>query len=329
MKEDDIRPKDILDRYLELAQRDARGLLAEGARFVPVRCPACDSARQAPGLEKLGFRYVTCEDCRSLYASPRPDPDQLAEFYRSGESVRYWSSDFYKRTSHARREAMFRPRARLVAELLDRHQPAARGLFADIGPGYGLFLEEVRILDLFQKLVGIEPGPDLAAVCREKGFSVIEKRVEAVAAEECQADFVSAFEVLEHVFSPIEFLRGARRVLRPGGIILLTTLSSSGFDIQVLWERARSVLPPHHLNLLSVAGMELLVARAGLKALDISTPGLLDVDIVSNAAKSDPTLVLPRFAASLLQSGEAARQDFQGFLSRHRLSSHIRVVAQA
>ncbi len=33
--------------------------------------------------------------------------------------------------------------------------------------------EEVAALGLFTKVVGIEPSPELAAICRQEGFSVI------------------------------------------------------------------------------------------------------------------------------------------------------------
>ena len=36
-------------------------------------------------------------------------------------------------------------------------------------------------------------------------------------------DFVSAVEIIEHVESPISFLRNVQRLLKPGGIALITT----------------------------------------------------------------------------------------------------------
>jgi SAM-dependent methyltransferase len=327
MKESEIRPQELFDRYLALARRDVEVMLARRDGFAPVPCPACGLDVPAPAFVKEGFTYVLCRECGSLYASPRPTPEMLGSFYRDGESVKFWSTDFFKKTAEARREKMFRPRARLVAELLDRN-PARDGLvFADIGSGYGIFLEEVRALGRFTSVLGIEPGPDLATVCRGLGFTVIQKPVEDVSPAECLADVATAFEVLEHVHDPLPFLIACRRLLRSDGTLLFTTLTVSGFDIQTLWERSNAVHPPHHLNLLSVEGLERLVARAGLRLLELSTPGQLDVDIVANALKADPALALPRFVRTLLARDEATRREFQELLARRRMSSHVRVVA--
>lgn len=328
MKENEIRPAEIFNRYLELSREDIATFFSDRRNFVPVDCPACGSSKPQPGLEKFDFVYVLCGECDSLYLSPRPEPEQLDSYYRDAKAIKFWSTHFYKETVDARREKMFRPRARLVAEILDRYAAPQPAVFVDIGCGYGVFLDEVQKLERFDQLIGIEPNAALADVSSQRGFPVIRKVIEDVSRAELQADFATAFEVLEHVFDPLKFLGGIKQILKPGGILLFTTLTVSGFDIQLLWEQSKSVYPPHHINLISVAGMQRLVERAGFKLLDLTTPGELDVDIVSNMIKEDPSLRLPRFVSGLLRD-ETSRRDFQDFLRRNKLSSHIRVIAAA
>ena len=326
MKESDIRPQDLFNEYLALAKRDSEIFFADRASFAEVDCPACGASARKPALEKYGFTYVTCAECDSLYQSPRPTPALFDAYYREAESVRFWSTRFYKDTEEARRVRIFRPRAELVGSLVA--DAAAPGTFVDIGSGYGIFLEEIARLGRFDRVVGLEPNPELAEVCRGKGFTVVQKTAEASDANDLQANFATSFEVLEHVFSPVEFLTAIRNLLAPGGQVLCTTLTADGFDIRVLWERSKSVHPPHHINLMSVEGMRRLFARAGLEVTDISTPGQLDVDIVANMLTEDPSIEVPRFVSKLLASGDATRQAFQQFLAGNRLSSHIRVVAR-
>jgi SAM-dependent methyltransferase len=278
---------------------------------------------------KSGFVYVECPACASLWASPRPPAARLADFYRDAKSVRYWATAFYRETAEARREHIFRPRAAVLTELLARAGDPGGGTMADVGAGYGIFLEEAARLGTFRDVVGIEPNPALAAVCRERGFHVVEKPVEDLACGELQLNVVTAFEVLEHVHDPDRFLSAIRRVLVPGGWLVLTTLAGSGFDIQTLWERSNAVTPPQHLNLLSIEGMRRLIGRAGLQIVELSTPGQLDLDIVENAFKRDRAIPLPRFLVYLFASRDAGtREAFQAFLRTALLSSHVRVLAR-
>jgi SAM-dependent methyltransferase len=327
LKEADIRPRSLFNEYLALAREDAARLLANESGFVSVACPACDGKNSSESFKKLGFRYTLCADCGTLYASPRPSVPQLAAFYRDALSVKFWSTDFFQQTAEARRVAMFRPRAELLSSLLA--EPPG-GKYVDVGSGYGILLEEVQRIGAFDEVIGLEPGPELAQICRSRGFRILAKSAEDVESGECEASAATAFEVLEHVFEPLLFLQGVRRLLRPGGKLILTTLTVSGFDIQTLWEASKSVHPPHHLNLISVRGMEILFERAQFRVDELTTPGVLDVDIVSNAVRENPDLDLPRFVREILRpENQTARNTFQRFLSENRLSSHIRVIATA
>ncbi len=331
MKEQEIRPQQLFNRYLELSRRDVDEFFADPSRFVLVPCPACGCAQQEAGLAKLGFKYVTCADCGSLYVSPRPRGEAIDDYYRRGEAVKFWSTDFFRETAEARREKIFRPRAQLVARWASSFSPAGgpRQVFADVGSGYGIFLEEVSRLGLFDEVVGIEPAPNLAEICRHRGFRILEKPAEKVAPEELRAGFVSSFELLEHLYQPACFLASIRDLLIPGGLFLFTTLTISGFDLQVLWENSKSIHPPHHLNLISVEGMERLLLGCGLEVVELCTPGELDVDIVRNMLHENPDIPIPRFAKRIaLNPREEVRTSFQEFLKANRLSSHIRVVAR-
>ena len=328
MKESEIRPQKLFNQYLKLAREDIDRFFSDHSRFVEVACPGCGSEACEPALAKFEFKYMLCSKCDSLYLSPRPTVEMYELYYRGAESVKFWSTHFFKETAEARRQEIFKPRARLVGEWAEKTGITSKGggLFVDIGSGYAIFLQEVQRLGLFGEILGIEPEAHLAQVGREHGFSIIEKKLEAIDDGDIDADFATAFEVLEHVFNPREFLRAARRILRPGGILMFTTLTVSGFDIQVLWEHSKSIYPPHHINLLSTQGMRELVARSGLQLVDLSTPGELDVDIVCNIHKENPEIELPRFVASIISASEDVRTGFQNFLKTNELSSHIRVI---
>jgi len=330
MKEHEIRPRELFDSFLEVARRDIDVYFAKSAEFVAVRCPACDSDQGRPSFVKHGMQYAECADCGSLFMSPRPTREMIDRYYRESESSRFWAQRFFPETAEPRRRFIFRPRAEVLNELLSRLDLPRPLIVADIGSGFGIFLEELRKLGAFEEVVGIEPSTDLACASRDRGFRIFEHPVESLNASDLQASVLTSFEVIEHLHSPFDFLHSARRLLAPGGILMFTTLTCSGWDIRLLWERSKSVSPPHHINLLSTEGLERLVGRSGLELVEIATPGKLDVDIVGNMLEEDPGTPLDRFSAYLLRHrGAEVRTDLQGLLQRHCLSSHVRVVARA
>ena len=330
MKEHEIRPRELFDAYLEVARQDINVFFADQDAFVDVACPACASADASTSFTKHGMRYCICGACESLFMSPRPTREAIDRYYRESASSKFWAERFFPETAEARRVQIFRPRAEMIADLVGRIDVPSPRVVADVGAGYGIFLEELERLSVFDEVVAIEPSTDLAQTCIARGFRVIERTVEDVRPEDLRASVMTSFEVLEHLFDPVDFLVSIRRLLAPGGLLVFTTLTSSGWDIQTLWERSKSVSPPHHINLLTTEGLTQLVERAGLELVEMATPGKLDVDIVHNMLSEDPALELPRFAEYVLRRrGPDTWAALQTFLQDHQLSSHVRVVARA
>ena len=72
----------------------------------------------------------------------------------------------------------------------------------------------------------------------------------------------------------------------------------------MLWDRSKSISPPHHINFLSVPGFVSTHRTLRPQLVDVMTPGRLDVDIVRNMALEDPELELPRFVRSMFKLTE-------------------------
>lgn len=328
MKEHEIRPTSLFDQLLAYSREDIERFFKDTSGFKSVPCPACEADQPIESIEKFGFHYVTCNICGSLYVSPRPTEAVHSNFLTNSKANEFFSSHFYKDTSLVRREKIYRPRAKVCAELANRLGSGSHTYLVDVGSGFGIFLEEILQTGAFVKVGGIEPVHSLAEDSRQRGFPIIEKTMESVEPEDIQPSFMTAFEVVEHLLAPDVFLRALHRVLQPGGVVLFTTLTISGFELQTLWKNSKTIYPPQHLNFMSVEGLHRLLERCNFEQIQIDTPGELDVDIVRNMFLSEPGLELPRFVHSLINADEATRQDFQDFLKTHRLSSHVRCVAR-
>jgi SAM-dependent methyltransferase len=326
MREQEIRPAELLQRYLELSAEDARACFAT-SECKPISCVGCGSDGAEPQFQKNGFQYARCRQCGSLFVSPRPPPTAFEAFYRNSVSSRFWAEEFFPRVAEARRDKIIRPRVeKLTAMCAERSLTVER--LIDVGAGYGIFLDEWRRRSPQVHALAIEPSRALSAECRSKGFEVVEDVVENVRGYDNRADLVVCFEVLEHVYDPLTFVKALVRLVCPGGYVFLTALGVDGFDIQTLWEQSDAIFPPHHINFLSVLGFERLLARAKLTEIDITTPGQLDVDIVRNAVARFPeALDGQRFIQRLL-ADEKQSGAFQQFLAANRLSSHTWILGR-
>ncbi len=327
MKESEIRPEALLRRYLELSKQDAVSCFGSGPRF-SIPCVACGSCQIKHDFDKHGFAFGLCQECGTLYQTPRPPKSDFEAFYRDSVSSNYWAEVFFPAVAEARREKIFSPRVERLALICEKQGLAVKRLI-DVGAGYGIFLDEWRKRVPETQLVAVEPSASLAEKCRAKGFEVAESIAERVGVEyEGFADLVVCFEVLEHVYEPLGFMRSLMRLVRPGGYVFVSTLCVDGFDLQTLWDQSNQIFPPHHINFLSVAGFNKLLQRAGLEIVSVSTPGKLDVDIVINASAKDVDLLRgQRFLKRLLSNEETATA-FQNFISENRLSSHAWVIGK-
>lgn len=323
MKEEEIRPQKIFDEYLRLAQEDTKRFFQD----VPCEkgdCPACGN-RGTPAFQKHGFQYESCPSCHTLYVNPRPAVGAFTKYYTEAPSVKYWATTFYKETASARREKLWKPKARMIRDALDRYD-ASGHVVVDIGGGYGLFAEEMQGL-ASQPVTVIEPGPDLAAICRQKSLRVVEKFLEHVTAQDLPFGpkaFVS-FELFEHLHNPAAFMEHLKRLMAPGDLFLFTTLSGTGVDIQVLWADSKSVSPPHHLNFFNPRSVAMLINRVGLETLDVTTPGKLDIDILVN----NHTQIRDRFWSTFVATAtDAVKAQWQNVIAESGWSSHMMVACR-
>ena len=327
IKEEEIRPDDLFGEFVRLSSEDAENFF-DKSKFVGAPCPGCGGSAAKSHFIKHSFRYNHCADCGSIYVSPRPDATELLRYYATSESQRFWSEAILKKTGEKRKESIMLPNISRIEGILAEFGYAPERVL-DVGSANGTFLTEWKKRHEEVELFGIEPGRESAQQCRDLGITVYEDFVEGAADKgEAQGDLVTCFEVIEHVQDPDRFAAAICKVTAPGGMAVMSCLGADGFDIQLLWEESRSLMPPYHLNFLSKQGMETLFSKAGFTSVKIFTPGRLDVQIVQKSIERGVSPGLSRFEELLLSRGEETLQAFQKFLAENCLSSHVWIVCR-
>jgi len=322
----DIRPVDLMETYQKLYQKDM-AILKKG-KLVKVNCPACNSSNYKIRHSKMRFSFVSCTKCNTVFVNPRPTEMALEHFYTSTKSSEFWDTIF-KKTKDVRIERIFKPRIKLVREILEKYGIKKCEKMVEVGSGYGWFCELAKEKNLAQKIIAIEPSPKSAAVCRKiEGIEVVESTIEKCP-QLLQSNLIVTFESVHLLFDPGSFLRACYDGLKKGGLLVFSLTNYYGFDIQILQEKSNYIIPTF-LSLFNPYSIELLLKSIGFKNMDVITPGLMDVRIVLNKIKSGDvdTGEHPFFKLVVDLNNDSFVDDLQLLLQKHKMSSHMVVAAQ-
>jgi 2-polyprenyl-3-methyl-5-hydroxy-6-metoxy-1,4-benzoquinol methylase/ribosomal protein S27E len=329
MRENEIRPKVFAAEQRVVMLQDVGRLLTRRAEFVEVACPACAAERRTVKFDKYGLNYRECAVCRTVYVSPRPSPAVLEWFYGGSLNYAYWNQHIFPASESARRTKIFVPRVNRFLELCGRHGVAI-GSLLEVGAGFGTFCAELMSRHAFQRILAIEPTPELAAHCRSRGIQTIAKPFEEVEFGTGERfDAVVCFEVLEHLFSPEAFVRRVQSVLAENGLFVATCPNVLGFDILTLGRLSDSV-DAEHLNYFHPGSLATLLARCGFEVLEVVTPGALDAELVRKKALNGEVSLdgQPWLKRILVDEWERVGGAFQAFLAENGLSSHMWACAR-
>ncbi len=325
----EIKPKELLDQYKQLIEQDVQERLVRPGRLIHYPCPGCRSEVGTLAFEKFGLKYIECSKCHTVYVNPRPVEEDIVELYRNSRSALLWREQILPKTSEARRDKLMRPQARWVLDAVDRYYSSAKkGIM--LGYHNALFAEELVQQAEARFLIQVtNPIADVEFA----RVSLPQVEVHPMSIQDLEAlgqvDFLLAFDILDRCTDPEGLFAATERILSSGGLVLASTTLISGFDHQVLWDRSGSIYPPDRLNLLSVEGLTALFERHGFEALEFSTPGRFDVEIVQRAIEEKPDEDWPRFIKYLVENrDQEALNAFQEYLQAYRLSSFARLVLQ-
>jgi 2-polyprenyl-3-methyl-5-hydroxy-6-metoxy-1,4-benzoquinol methylase len=327
LHEEDIRPAALMAEKQEHLEWDMNFLLSRKDEWVLVECPACGSARHREHGSKRGFVYVECISCGTVFTNPRPSLAVLHEFYAQSRNYDYWNKHIFPKTEARRRESIFRPRAERTARFVEAHAMRG-GTLLEVGAAYGMFCEELKALNVFDRIIAVEPTPALAATCRKRGIETLQSPIEEVKLSGA-ADVVASFEVIEHLFSPRAFVLQCARLLKAQGLLILTCPNVRGFDVGTLGIES-GTFDHEHLNYFHTRSLPSLLENCAFRTLHVETPGKLDVDIVRKKFQEGVLDLSGNFFLRELFTRNSERElaQLQDFLAANCLSSHMWVVAQ-
>lgn len=234
-------------------------LLAVAAPRRP--CPLCAGWRARIIWREGSYDYLRCRRCRIVFSN------LSAEEY---ETTRHNMWDEARPTEEtiafygeARREAH--------RQFLEHCQPAGQGRMLDVGSGLGFFLERARRAGW--DVTGCDTSPGWVAIARRRieADRVVLGGVDAPELSGLRFDLVTAWDVVEHVFDPVPFLRRLADMMTSQGRLFLRTPNFA--YVGPLYALRQSLLrqswatlgPTNHVVYFTAATMARALDAAGLR----------------------------------------------------------------
>lgn len=212
---------------------------------------------------------MECTGCRFRYLQPRPDPDELAQFYQADYPA--WALQIQSdgQAVNPEQESVTRrfrqvasQRLGLLDRFLARPWPGLRVL--DVGCGNGAFL-----MELVRRHEAEAWGMDISGDSLT-GLARLEPRLRLVTGDltgarlpEAYFDVVTLWHVLEHDGDPVGSLRRALQWLRPGGLLLAEVPNAAGMIAQLCGRYWLGWDLPRHLVHFSAASLRRAASQAG------------------------------------------------------------------
>ena len=154
----------------------------------------------------------------------------------------------------------FLGRRYLVLRELVRHGGCEPGPILDVGCGTGGMLPHLQRI---APAIGLDPAPEAAAACRRRGVAFVHGSGMEMPFADAAFGTVTALDVIEHVADDVGMLRELYRVLRPGGLLLLTVPA-----YQFLWSQHDEF--NHHQRRYRRRTLQRTVRQAGFRIARIS-----------------------------------------------------------
>jgi SAM-dependent methyltransferase len=222
------------------------GVLGEFAVHV---CPACGSGRTTPlvATADLGALYP---QSYNAYALPAAAPLHAAAtaLFR----WRYW-------------RALRRPPLGTLGD---------GGRLLDVGSGRGDL--GVTLASRGWRVTGLEPSPDACAAASARGVPTVQGTLTTADDLDGGYDAIVFQHSLEHVTEPLEDLRVARKLLRDGGLALISLPNFGSWQARRFGTSWFHLDLPRHRSHFTATGLETLLRRAGFGDIRTTTSTTAD-----------------------------------------------------
>jgi len=252
---------------------------------VRVSCPVCGGSETALHWACGEFSFERCRNCGHVYQNPQPRFEDLKERYADEYFDYELTNDktFFTLMQQGLSDIQFQE---LEAHLTDNRH------FLDVGCATGVLLEHLSSRGWDVQGVEIcEPAARYGRDVRKVPIHI--GTLEDAAFADNTFSFVHFSHVIEHVPDPRGFLSEVRRVLQPGGFLVVVTPDIASFQAALYGSRWRSAIADH-LHLFSHNGLFRLLSDTGFHVQKRKSWGGIPAGAAPNWLKRPADLLAKR-----------------------------------
>lgn len=238
-------------------------------------CLLCSSGNLKELEPYIEVGLVKCSSCNFIFSQKIPSKEELLDYY----------SNNYERTNYLSPITVKR-----FNEILDTFEPFKKtGKLLDVGAGYGFFMEVAR--ERGWDVYGTELTDEAVEYCEKKGLQMFQGELHELDLEKESFDVIVSIEVIEHVNTPVPFVKKAHQLLRKGGIVYLTTPNFNSLLRYRLKEQYNVIEYPNHLCYYTPETLKNLFQKEGFLKLNVKTTGISLTRLRTSQGKSDQEFV--------------------------------------
>lgn len=228
-----------------------------------VECFLCKNPRVNFLLEKDGYDLWSCGKCGLNFVYPQPTDKELQKFYslKSGysHSSKGFDLDSVSEDYEKRIDFLVENNARKVL---------------DVGCASGSFVHHAKRRGMVA--VGVDLDKDSIKFGTQNGLDLRHGKLGDMKFRKGEFDAVNLGDIMEHVKDPEGFLKECLRVLKKGGVLVVSTPNTNSMfpkvtrwvyeKMGIMWSHPT---PPYHLFDFSDENLRQVLERNGVEVLGI------------------------------------------------------------
>lgn len=271
--------------------------------FEQIYCPVCghpDSrfkflARVQPYQQGLfsfdEWKIVECLKCGLVFVNPRISEAVNQEFYNfEVKGDEEFLTQHFVETAPLHQNYWVR-----ILRLIKHFQPS--GKLLDIGCGNGEFVLLAQGAGFDAS--GQEVSPYFIGLCQQANVNIFQGELESLNLPDHSFDVITLFDVIEHLYCPMSLLQEIKRILKPGGILVVSTHDIGNIFARMYGSKWRMIYPIGHLVYFSRKTLLHALRLAGFTPIKAGGANTIDIDFfreLLNGMRSFMTTILARGA---------------------------------